>query len=171
MKSIIVAFLSIALVAAPLHAGNCGLLYRQQVVQQVYAAPVIAAPVYYSVGQNIQEDALAERIAAKVALKFQALQAAPIQAQHAKATLLSAKCARCHSGDNAKGGVVLDGSVPVDDGTFRAVVRMLGTGKGVPKAMAGVVAGLSPAEKGGLTEELLGLEAVTDVPPEPGELK
>lgn len=179
MKPFIVIVLSIAL-AAPLHATSpCQQLYRRQAVVH-YAAPVVAyayaAPVHYAVGQSIQDDAIAEKIASKVAEKLKAMQIAPAAQGSAgtlgvKATLLTSKCAKCHSGDDPKGGLTLDGSKSVDDGTFRAVVRMLGTGKGVPKAMAGVVAGLSPAEKGGLTEELLGLETVAEELPEPGELK
>lgn len=180
MKPFIAVVLSLALFAAPLHAGNCHLIYRQQVVAAPYVQQVVAyaAPVHYAVGQSIQDDAIAEKIASKVAQKLlaqgvvsgvRATSGAVVT--NGQSPLLNSKCARCHSADEPKGGITLDGSKSVDDGTFRAVVRMLGTGKGVPKAMAGVIGGLSPAEKGGITEELLGLEAVTDAPPEPGELK
>lgn len=181
MKPLIACLLSLALFAAPLHAGNCHQLYRQQAIVS-YAQPVVAyaAPVYYAVGQAIQDDAIAEKIASKVAEKLKAqgvmsgagaTSGGSTGSLGVKAPLLASKCARCHGSTDPKGGVTIDGSKAVDDGTFRAVVRMLGTGKGVPKEMAAVVGGLTPAEKGGLTEELLGLEAVTDAPPQPGELK
>jgi hypothetical protein len=177
-RSVLVLLLVLGL-AIPANAGNCHLIYRQQVVVAPYVQQVVAyaAPVHYAVGQAIQDDAIAEKIASKVVEKLRAhapgatATAPGAGTLNIKATLLASKCARCHSGDAPKAGITLDGSKSVDDGTFRAVVRMLGTGKGVPKAMAGVVAGLTPADKGGLTEELLGLEAVTGAPPEPGDLK
>jgi len=165
-------------------AGDCNALYRQRVV---YAAPVqavvaqhYAAPSYlqYAVGSDIQAEAVAEKIAQKLAPKLQAMLAAPRSdagtlsvRSPVAAPVLSAKCAKCHSGDSPKAGLTLDGSKPVDDASFRAIVRMLGKGEGVPKAMAGVVAGLAPTDKGAITEELLGMEAPHEAPPKPGELK
>lgn len=163
MKSIVCALI-VALTAAPLAASDCHALYRHRVVQQVVAVPYVA-PVYYAVGQQLQLEALVEKAVEK---KLKTLQSQAPQIQEKPATLLAAKCARCHSGDAPKGGVTLDGKQPVDDATFRAVVKMLGTGEGVPKGMAKVIEDLKPAEKGQLTEELLGLEAVIDAPPTPG---
>jgi hypothetical protein len=163
VKPLIAIVLSLALFAAPLHAGNCGIIYRQQAV---YAAPFVA-PVYYAVGQSIQEDAIAERIAAKVAQKLQALQAAPLKSAALKPSLLASKCARCHTGESAKGGVVLDGSEPVSDGTFRRIVEMIGDNRDVPKAMVPVLAGLKADDKGNLTFELINAKPKAEAPPPP----
>lgn len=168
---------ALALFSSNALAGDCLSLYRQRVVvQQAYVAPVVAqyyaAPAYlqYAVGNDIQADAVAEKIAQRLVPKLQAMLAVPQSqvAPHAQAStvpFLSAKCAKCHSGPEPKGGVTLDGSQPVDDGTFRRIVAMLGTGKGIPKAMAGVMANLQPADKGAITEELLGLELLEAVRP------
>jgi hypothetical protein len=163
VRPFIVAVLLLALFAAPLHAGNCGIIYRQQAV---YAAPFVA-PVYYAVGASIQEDAIAERIAAKVAQKLQALQAAPLKSAALKPSLLASKCARCHTGESAKGGVVLDGSQPVADDAFRRIVEMLGDNRDVPKAMVPILAGLKDADKGNLTLELINAKPKAEAPPEP----
>lgn len=97
----IIAFVVIAAVimAWPLLAGVCRV---QRVVSPVYsyrysyAEPVylkqIAAPYYYSVGTDLQLDALAEKLSARIEQKL-------VERQRAEEPkpLVVASCAKCHS--------------------------------------------------------------------------
>lgn len=159
----------------PAFAGNCSTLYRRQavVVNHGYVAQAVVQHYepYAVVSQSIQDKAraqyFAELVAKELAPKLQAIQA--VKQPIASTNTLSAKCAKCHNASNDKGGVILDGSQAVDDATFRSIVKMLGTGEGVPSAMKGVIAGLKPEEKGSITEELLNLENVSQ--PQEGVLE
>lgn len=85
----------------------------------VYAQPVVALnqvypPAYYSVGAAIQEDAIAERVAAKVlerlsGAKMPAEPGAPepIPGEHAQLnqSAVGQSCVKCHSGEKPKAGI------------------------------------------------------------------
>lgn len=51
-------------------ARNCHQFFQQVVAQPVYAQPYYAPQVYYSVGQDLQTEALAEKVAALVESKL-----------------------------------------------------------------------------------------------------
>lgn len=121
---------------------------RQAVIVQQVAVPVYP-PVYYSAGGDIQAEALAEKVArlveGRLALRQQ--QTAP------PASLVAQKCAKCHSGPNAKGGITLDGSALACHQVTEAI-RQIAADK-MPKG--GPV--LPPEVKGQLLQELLDLES------------
>ena len=110
--------------AYPLHAGD--------IVATAVAVPVgvpvaQVAPVQYQLqshSQGLSEsdlNRLADKIAARMGgNKVQALGVNPQQ-------LFTAKCVVCHKGDNAKGGVSLEGPIEKLDRTLRqdAVLRMV----------------------------------------------
>lgn len=160
--------LIIAVLTAPAFAGNCGHFFAHKqavVVQQVVAAPI----VYYSVGESLLIEAAVEKAFQRRELRQQqsAQHAPPSQPGTLAATgsVLSAKCARCHVGETAKGGI--DFTRTIDAVTFRRSVELMGTGRDAPSAMKAVLAGLTPAEKGALMEELLTLSAKQEPPVAP----
>jgi hypothetical protein len=165
MKPFIAAAMILAAFVAPAQAGNCGVLYRQQQVRQhhVYQQAIVHAPAHYSVALDIQLDAVAQRIADKVEALQQKRQAQTRPVGPAQATVLAAKCARCHSGAEPKGGVLLDGS-PLTSADKWRIVEILGAGKDVPQAMKTLVAGMAAEDKGAITDELV---AIPEPPPEP----
>ena len=124
---------------------GCHHLYRPA----HHVAVVQPVTVLYSVGDSLVVEAAVE----KALQRREALEA---QKQTAPASVLSAKCARCHSGDSAKGG--FDLSQGVNDSQFRRIVEMIGAGRNVPAEMKPVVSSLSPEQKGALTDELLNLK-------------
>lgn len=174
MKAIlpIIAALMVAAASQPTSAGGCHHLFHHK---QHHVQAVLVQPLYFA-GQATQDEAIARKairaeLPAIVEAVRQSLQA-PAQSQ--VAGVLGQKCTRCHSGENAKGGI--DFTTAIDATIFRRSVELLGTGKDAPPAMKGVLASLKPEEKGQLTEELLNLSArpaaakqePQQVPPEPG---
>lgn len=132
-------------------------------------APVVVQPVYYSVGDNIRLEALAEKVAAIVTQKLQAApQSLP---QTAPQSILTARCAKCHSGPDAKGGHVIDGVSPIDCETFRRSMEMLsGEGAAPPAGMAAVIKQIQAEQKqGDIMQAMLRLPSVQPVPE--GDLK
>lgn len=146
---IIAALMVAAATPHPTSAGGCHHLYfKQAVVHHV------APQVFYFAGQATQDEAVARKairaeLPAIVEAVRQSLQA-PAQSQ--VAGVLGSKCAKCHQGDNAKGGFNLD--EPVSDYHFSRTVEIL-SGFNVPAAMKGVVDGMQPADKGNATEEMI----------------
>jgi len=152
---------------APVFAADCGQLfqraytysyaapvyYKQAYVQPYYVAPV----VQYRAGQDIEAEALAEKISRRVAEKLTALN---LQQRQTQTVVLSNKCAGCHNAADAKGGLVLDGSASVDDYYFRRIVEIVGGGVDVPPPMQRVIASLQPAEKGAILDEIISLKPV-----------
>lgn len=122
----------------PAFAGNCHHLLPVHHVQQVQK-------VFYFAGQATQDEAIVRKVV-REELR-QALQA-PQQQQQAASGVFAAKCAKCHKGDNA---------LTSDPATFKAFARMAGLGEGIPNEMKAVIGGLTPQEKGELTEYLLRL--------------
>ena len=102
-------FLLAAIVGIPLTAmgGHCPKV-RRVVAVQAYVQP----QHYFQAGQALQEDALAERIAARVLAKLEASASTTAQPQQqAVGSLIVANCAKCHSGADAKGGIDLSGEL------------------------------------------------------------
>lgn len=132
-------------------AGNCRQFYAQPVVvQQAYAYP----QVYYSVGQDLQVEALAEKIAARVEQKLALRSAARTEQQAAPASALAKNCAKCHSGDSPKGGLVFDGVHEISCSNITKALRAIGSGA-MPKGKV-----IDGTTKGDLMQELLDSEPV-----------
>jgi mono/diheme cytochrome c family protein len=157
----------------PAQSGCNHLYYRAHHVQAVVVQP----QVFYSVGDSLLIEAAVEKAFQRQALKQAAAQ--PAQAQPGTlsqtASVLSAKCARCHSGNEPAGGV--DFRFKIDDFAFRRTVEMLGEGINVPEKMAGVIKSLTPEERGAITSEMMRLPSrrpdpvQVPPPPAPGELR
>jgi hypothetical protein len=161
----LLALLVIGGAASYVHArGGC----RQFFAQQAYVAqPYIAQPVVlYQAGVQVEQDALAERIAQRVEAKIlQRLIAAPkhqsavqapgsqsVEAPPAPTLAMEQHCASCHSGPKPKGGVVFDGVTPLECFHVTKALRMIRDEK-MPKDHR-----LTPEQKGQIMEELLNLE-------------
>lgn len=165
--SIVIAFVEL-FVTNQLQAGCNHLFRHHHHVQQVVAvAPV--HPLYFA-GQATQDEALlrkAIRAEAPAIIQgvLQQLQAPQAQQhatnpQQAVGSLLAAKCAKCHTGENSLTNP--DGTL--DCSKFRSFARMAGLGLDIPEQMRPVINSLTPDEKGRLTEELL---AIPPAKPEP----
>ena len=148
-------------------ARNCHQFFAAPVVQQVVAVP----QVYYSVGQDLQAEALAEKVAALVERKLALRASQRVQQEVAppNKSALYANCAKCHSGDNPKGGLVFDGSSELACSSITKALRAIAAGK-MPKGTV-----IDGQTKGAIMEELLSLEAgqaaappaPADIPPHP----
>lgn len=164
----ILPLIAVLMVAAaspqPTSAGGCHQLF----VKQHHVQAVVAYQPLYFAGQATQDEAITRKairaeLPAIVEAVRQSLQA-PIQQQ--TTGVLGAKCGRCHTGDSAKGDVNFSRTINAE--AFRRCIELLGTGRDTPAAMKGVLASLTPAEKGAITEELLNLTArPAPVKPEP----
>lgn len=167
----LVAVIAIVL-CAPANASNCHHFFKQAVV----AAPVYAAPVvYYQAGANIElESQIRKAVREELRAALIAPQAQQQTAPPQKPTAF-AKCISCHSGQNAKGGVILDGTARVDCHTYARWGEIAGIGENVPPAMAALVKSMTPQEKGDVNTLMLRLGAADRakefVPPAPGELQ
>ena len=149
----------LTLLAGVAHAGNCKQFFVQPVQQVVYPQ------AYYAVGQDLQLEALAERIALRVEQKLalrasvkQAVtepQTQPLPAQSA----LAQNCAKCHSGPTPKGNVRYDGGLLTCHDITRAL-RAIASNK-MPKGHV-----IDGAVKGRLMQELLDLERPSGPAPE-----
>lgn len=142
-------------------SAQCGQFFRQRVVVQHHAAAVVAVPqVSYFVGAPVRLEALVQQ-ALRADPQYEEFQKWKLRAPQREAIkveptypLLQAKCARCHSGDQPKGGVTLDGTRPVPAEFALTSLRMLRDRKG-PDEMASVLAGLKDADLPALMQELL----------------
>lgn len=135
---------------------------RQFFVQkQVVAAPVYYQPlVYYQAGRDIEAEALAAKVAKIVVAQLRSEISQPQAA--VKQTAVVQHCAKCHSGDNPRGGVTYDGS-PLACNQITSALRAISLNK-MPKDHA-----LTPEQKGQVMQELLDLEQTP--PSVEGELK
>lgn len=150
-------------------------------VQQVQAYYYPGQQVRYFLGENLQIEALAQKLAPKIAPELAPRLAAeliqqlkanglvisggngkPLEPLPAPADgggglsitnhpTISALCMRCHSGDSPKGGVSFENGIT--DRSFRRLVKMFRSPQDVPSGMKSVIAGMSPAQKGAVTEE------------------
>lgn len=159
MKGIIAAFV-IASLAMSGHAEASNRHCNKVVVAKVIQPTVLQAfgaynPYHYAVGGHLQEEAVAEKIAQKVLAK---IQAAGVRAQEQPQPvneLLLTKCAKCHNGNDKKGG--LDITAELDCETKLEAIRrvVLDPSKEghMPKNGA-----LTPQEIGDLIGELSGVK-------------
>lgn len=146
-------------VAGVATARNCHQFFAAPVVQQVVAYP----QVYYSVGQDLQTEALAEKVAALVEKKLALRAAVKAEPVVSPSSALVTNCGKCHSGPNAKAGIMYDGS-PLKCGDITKALRAIAADK-MPKGSK-----IDGATKGQLMQELLDLEAkppAVAVPPTP----
>lgn len=152
----------------PVDAG-CGHLFQHHAV----VAPVVQPIVLYGVGSDLAIEAAVERAFQRRELKAQLQQSQPQPGvlQQA-ASVISAKCIRCHSGNEPAGGI--DFRWKIDDFAFRRTVEMLGEGINVPDKMVGIIKGLTNEEKGAITSEMMRLPArrpePVQVPATPAEV-
>jgi cytochrome c553 len=162
MKRIVFAWALVAFVLIGIPAfAECRHLFKQQVVHHAVVQPIVHQNIFYSVGEGlVQQVKIEQEVQRQLKLALQA----PQQQQTAQptGTVLQAKCARCHSGEAAKGGVRFDDGV--DDAEFRRSVEIL-SGFNVPQAMKGIVGALQPADKGNITEEMLKSQPGKPAPP------
>jgi cytochrome c553 len=160
LAKVIIAWLIVAavLIGGPLAYGGCHHLFRQNVVHHAHVQAVIAQPLYFA-GQSTHDEALLRKAirAEAPAILREALQQMQAPQQQQQVTGAIAKCVRCHKGETA---------LTSDPATFKAFARMAGLGEGIPNEMRGVINGLTPAERGEITEYLLRLPTQTE-----GELK
>ena len=143
------ALIAFVLIGIPAFAGNCQALFHHRQVHHAQAL-VLAQPLYFA-GQSTQDEALVRKVVREElrAAQLSAGQREPAQLSASGATC-SAKCSKCHKGDNA---------LTSDPATFKRFASMAGLGEGIPNEMRAVIGGLTPAEKGELTEYLLRLPA------------
>jgi mono/diheme cytochrome c family protein len=124
--------------------------YAQQVV--AYAAPL----VQYYAGQDLQAEALAEKVARLVDKKLEVRIQQLSQSQQVKAapqTMLGQHCSKCHSGATPKGGLTFDGLTPVPPDLALSALRAI-RDEAMPKDHK-----IDAAVKGTLMEELLSLDS------------
>lgn len=135
-------------------ARNCHQFFAAQaVVQPVYAAP----QVYYSVGADLQTEALAEKVAALVEKKLALRAAVKAEPVVSPSSALATNCGKCHSGPNAKAGLVYDGS-PLKCSDITKALRAIAADR-MPKGSK-----IDGAAKGALMQELLDAEAKPPAP-------
>jgi len=135
-------------------ARNCRQFFYAAPVQQTYVAPYVQPQVYYGVGADLQTEALAEKVAALVEKKL-ALRAAIRQQQTAEPlpnSALAQNCAKCHSGDSPKAGLVYDGVHELSCSSITKALRAIASGK-MPKGKV-----IDSQTKGDLMSELLDSE-------------
>lgn len=155
-----------ALCPTAAQAGNCHQFFYPQ---QVVAVPVIAAPVYYQAGRDIEAEALAEKVARLAAPKIiEQIRSMPGNALKASAaeksgggsaiaqSALAQHCAKCHSGAAPKANAVFDGTTHIRCEQVIAALKSIRDGS-MPKDHQ------VPADvKGQLMEELLALSGQSD---------
>ncbi len=186
-----VLLLAILFAADASACDRCGLFGNRCAFKQVQAVvhqPIYAQPyaVNYFVGQPIRVEALVEkslrespdyaefqrfRLWKSTATGDPVAPSLPLTGE--PALLIKTKCAICHTGDDAAGGLILDGSRAITDATYRRFSRMYVLSEKVPKKMQPLLDGLKDAEGSVILAELLRLEPTpaTAADSEPGELK
>lgn len=162
----LVAVFCLSLACPSARAGGCNLLVRGHAYQQhhVVAQAVIQhyQPVYYA-GRDLELEALAEKLYQRLEKRdairqAQQQKAAPAPEPITRPTTNAfAKCASCHTGANAAGGLVLDGVTKISCHAYARWGLMAAKGKDVPQQMRALVAGMSNEEKGQLNLDLLDL--------------
>lgn len=162
-RLVLVACLAIAGCPKDSYGGNgCNLFAHRQVYQHHAVVQQVVAPyAIYQAGADIQADALAEKVAAKVLKLVQAQTAQQQKAAPEPVTRPTsnafAKCASCHTGANAAGGVVLDGVTKISCHAYARWGLMAAKGKDIPQQMRALMSSLSNEDKGQLNLELLDL--------------
>ena len=159
--AIIIGFLAIFCEWA--NAGHC----KQFFVQKVVAVPVYQQAVYYSVGDDVRLNALAQKIVDRAGPQIAALVAQQLNAPQTlqqKAPRLE-RCAGCHNGTKAR-----DFSGGMSSDEYASFSKMLGLGEypspEVKQAMAPVIAKIQAEGKVGEVIEAT-LRAVGSPPAPP----
>ena len=164
---IVLAIASIAVARNP----RCQQFFQKQVVVQQAVVPFVQPQIYYGVGQDLQTEALAERVAILLERKLASRSAAGVEySRPPKAnvpdvqlpdpidvkpsTAMATHCAKCHNETIKKGGHVYDGITELRCSDITAAIRQIAANK-MPKDHA-----IDPATKGQLMEELLNLEVL-----------
>lgn len=166
-----VAFLAAIASCSVARASNCGQFFHHH--QQVVAvAPVVAAPIYYQAGRDIEAEAIAAKVAKLVIGQLRAELNAPQRQTAMKQSALAQHCAKCHSGATPKGNVTYDGV------TALACVQVTAALRSIAKEEMPKDHKLTPEQKGAVMQELLDLEQPADrsrpveiPPPAPGVLQ
>jgi len=136
----------------------CNQFFQKQYVQTYATQAVVAyAPVQYLAGQDIQAEALAEKVARLVdkKLELRIQQLSQQQTAPKPQTAIGQHCAKCHSGATPKGGVTFDGLTAIPPNLALAALRSI-KDESMPKDHK-----IDPAVKGQLMEELLALDSST----------
>lgn len=137
----------------PATAG-CGHLF---VKHHAVVAPVVQPIVLYGVGSDLAIEAAVERAFQRRELNVGKSHINQPGTLSQTASVIQAKCVRCHSGNEPAGGI--DFRFKIDDFAFRRTVEILGESINVPEKMQGVVKGLTAEEKGSITSEMMRLPA------------
>jgi len=128
--------------------------------KQAYVAPVVAyaAPVVqYYAGQDIQAEALAEKVARLVDKKLELrLQQRQQQVQTRPQSMLAQHCAKCHSGATPKASLTYDGLTPIPPELVVSALRAI-KDEAMPKDHK-----IDAAVKGEIMQELLNLSMDAD---------
>lgn len=152
LVSVVVAFLILGGTATATSPCNQFFAYKQAYVAPVvaYAAPV----VQYYAGQDIQAEALAEKVARLVDKKLELrLAQRQQQVQARPQSILAQHCAKCHSGATPKASMTYDGLTPIPPDMVVAALRAI-RDEAMPKDHK-----IDAAVKGALMEELLSLDS------------
>jgi len=142
--------------------------YKQAYVAHANLAPAyLAAPVVqYYAGQDIQAEALAEKVARLVDKKLELrLQQRQQQVQAKPQSMLAQHCAKCHSGATPKASLTYDGLTPIPPDMVVAALRAI-KDEAMPKDHK-----IDAAVKGQIMEELLSLDSTpVQRPTQPEEI-
>ena len=145
----LIAFLmgvTLAAMPEPAEAGHCKQFFHHA---KAIVAPVVVQPVYYSVGDNIRLEALAEKVAAIVTQK---LQQAPQTLPQTAPQSAFAKCIRCHS--EGKSDLVLDGRKLTCD-QYHRFDEIFMLRENIPPEMKALLSSLSQEEMGAMKEAVV----------------
>ncbi len=144
----------VAIALAFIHKAHATTPCNQFFVQKQYAQAVVAyaAPVVqYYAGQDIQAEALAEKVARLVDKKLELRLSQSQQVKAPPQTMLAQHCSKCHSGATPKAGLTYDGITPLPSELAIAALVAI-KDESMPKDHK-----IDPAVKGQLMEELLSL--------------
>lgn len=161
-------------------ARHCHQFFHHQKVVAVQAVPLY----YATVSPGLVNEAIIQKAVNKaVGETVQAFQSGQLRIdgqqtlpQTAPPSILTARCAKCHSGPEPKGGLTIDGTAPIDCDTFRRTMQMLRGGPNdppPPAAMAGLIKQLQAEQKqGDVMDAMLNLPQLAPLaPPAPGGLE
>lgn len=156
---------------AAAQAGGCHKFF----VQKVVAVPIVQQQVYYSVGDDIRLNALAQKIVDRAGPQIAALVAQQLNAPQAQqqtaglSPVLSHRCAACHNGTKARD---FSGGMTPDE--YTSFSKMLGIGEypadgAAKQAMAPVIAKIQAENQIGAVIEaaLRSVREPADKPPPP----
>lgn len=149
-----IAFIALfAVLCTPAFAGHC-YTRREFITSNQY--------IFYFVGQEVREQALADKIAQRLLEKLAedpGVKDPPNLVDPPTSTsLLAQKCAKCHSGATPEAGLILDGRTGIGCDQITQSLRLLSGLEKSPAPMEKLLGELKPEEKAALMQELLSLE-------------